>query len=319
MPSTAAQSLPCRFTLGDWDTRAAVRSHKHTYLLPSDLERELETKDWFPPAFLPYLEHPTIEEKGQSARQRLAANHLVYFLDYTTRLEHKIVNRAVETIVHGELDIAIPAPMKTAALQLYTDEGYHALFSNAVAEQVVSHYGMSLRGASAQRINRLLDVIGRTPSRHTALAWCLIGFVSETIIARELLNITRQSLVSGVCEMLRDHLEDEARHSRYFCEVFQYLWPTLEARQRTFAADLLLEVITIFFEIDEPWLGSSLHSIGLPANTIADLLGDLSMAAAQLQRARSGATATLLAMKKAGFFDLSHNRLLFLKAGLIDG
>ncbi len=262
MPGTATQSLPLRFTLGDWDTKAAVRNHRHAYVLPDALEQALETKDWFPPAFLPYLQHPRVEAMGQGACQRLAANHLVYFLDYTTRLEHKIVNRAVETLVHGELDIVVPSAMKTAALQLYTDEGYHALFSNAIAEQVASHYGMSLRGTSPRRISRLLGVISHTPNRHTALAWLLMGFVSETIIAKELLNITRQSLVSGVYEMLRDHLEDEARHSRYFCEVFEHLWPTLDARQRTFAADLLLEIIMIFFEIDEPWLSSSLHSVG---------------------------------------------------------
>jgi hypothetical protein len=37
--------------------------------------------------------------------------------------------------------------------------------------------------------------------------------------------------------MLRDHLADEARHSRYFAEVFHYLWLSMNSRQRMFRAE----------------------------------------------------------------------------------
>ena len=42
-----------------------------------------------------------------------------------------------------------------AALQLYTDEGYHALFSNRLAEQIANFYGITGRPATPQRITRL--------------------------------------------------------------------------------------------------------------------------------------------------------------------
>ncbi|MBK5553527.1 diiron oxygenase [Pseudomonas sp. TH03] len=308
-----------RFTLGEWNTRASVRVSEHTYALPADLEHQLQTRYWFPPAFLPYLNHPSIEAAGQSTLHRLSANHLVYFLDYTTLLEHRIVNRAVETIVHGELDLNIPQRMKTAALQLYTDEGFHALFSNSLAEQIARFYGITQRPMMPQRITRLNALLAQTPDRHSALAWFLVGFVSETIIARELLDVCRESLVTSVQEMLRDHLTDEARHSRYFSEVFHYLWLTLTSSQRTFAARLLVDIIQVFFEVDERWLKESLHSAGLSAACIADILGGLTGIQAVVQRARSGAGATLQALRNAGFFDLRSNQLLFTQAGLLDG
>jgi hypothetical protein len=319
---TSAPTLPDfwakRFTLGEWNTRAAVRTSEHTYLLPPDLEQQLQTRHWFPPAFLPYLSHPSIKAAGLSAHHRLSANHLVYFLDYTTLLEHRIVNRAVETIVHDELGISIPQRMKTAALQLYTDEGFHALFSNSLAEQIARHYGMTQRPVMPRRISRLNALLEQTPDRHKALAWFLVGFVSETIIARELLDVCREALVTSVQEMLRDHLNDEARHSRYFSEVFHYLWLTLNSSQRTFAAKRLVEIILLFFEIDERWLKDSLHSADLNAASIADILGGLTGPAAVIQRARSGAGATLQALRNAGFFDLRSNQQLFTQAGLVD-
>jgi hypothetical protein len=287
--------------------------------LPSDLEHQLQKHHWFPPAFLPYLSHPSIEAAGQSVIHRLSANHLVYFLDYTTLLEHRIVNRSVETIVHGELAVNIPQRMKTAALQLYTDEGFHALFSNSLAEQIAHHYGITQRPVMPQRITRLNTLLAQTPDRHQALAWFLVGFVSETIIARELLDVCRESLVSCVQEMLRDHLTDEARHSRYFSEVFHYLWLTLNSSQRTFAARLLVEIILAFFEVDERWLKESLHSANLDAACITDILDELTGSQSIVQRARSGAGATLQALHNAGFFDLRSNQQLFIQAGLVDG
>lgn len=314
----APVSWALRFTLADWDTRASVRSSQHDYLLPDDVPQQLLTRYWFPPAFLPYLAHPAIVAAGREVTHRLTANHLVHFLDYTTLLEHRIVNRAVEVIVHGELPAFVPERMKTAALQLYTDEGYHALFSHRLAQQIASLYGFTDRPQMPLRISRLNTLIARTPEHNRALAWFLLGFVSETIIARELLDVCRDSLVSSVNDMLRDHLTDEARHSRYFAEVFHYLWLTLNTRQRSFAARTLLHVIDIFFEVDERWLRQSLRSNGIAENTIGDILGSLTQLEAKRLRAKTGAVATLDALKKAGFFALSTNRKLFVKAGLID-
>jgi hypothetical protein len=243
----------------------------------------------------------------------------VHFLDYTTLLEHRIVNRAVEVIVHRELPIYVPLPMKHAALQLYTDEGYHALFSNRLAEQIANFYGITGRPAIPQRITRLNALIARTPEKNRALAWFLLGFVSETIIARELLDVCRDSLVSSVNDMLRDHLADEARHSRYFAEAFHYFWLSMNTRQRTFASRTLLEIIGTFFEADERWLQQSLRGVGIADSDVMEIVGGMTTVHANRARARSGAIATLDALRKAGFFALPYNQKLFAKAGLIDG
>ncbi|MBZ9784643.1 diiron oxygenase [Pseudomonas sp. REP124] len=304
------------FTLHDWDNKASVRTNKHCCLLPLDLQQQLKTRNWFPLDFLPYLNHPAISNRAIT--HHLSASHLVYFLDYTTLLEHRIVNRSVETIIYNELGISIPTRMKAAALQLYTDEGYHALFSSQLAEQVADFYGITVRQVTPRRIARLNNLIERTPERRKKLCWFLIGFVSETIIAKELLDACRDELVSSVQDMLRDHLNDEARHSRYFCEVFHYLWLNLDSDQRAFSTSSLVEILLIFFEIDEPWLGSSLRGAGLDETSVLEILSDLTSSQACLRRARSGARPTLKALTKAGVFEIPSNRQIFFNAGLLD-
>ncbi|MGE1174423.1 diiron oxygenase [Pseudomonas sp. BW7P1] len=317
--NAAAPEPAFQFTLSDWNTRASVRTSTHDYRLPDDVMQQLETRHWFPPAFLPYLAHPAIEAAGRSVLHRLTARHLVHFLDYTTLLEHRIVNRAVEVIVHGELPVDVPLSMKTAALQLYTDEGYHALFSHQVAEQIAGIYAISGRPVMPGRITRMETLIARTPPEQRPLTGFLLGFVSETIIARELLDVCRDNLVSGVNDMLRDHLTDEARHSRYFTEAFHYLWRHLDPQHQTFAATTLLEIIKTFFEADEPWLRKSLRDAGIADSTVHEILDELTTEQANRRRARTGSIATLNALKKAGFFAEPQIRILFAKAGLIDG
>jgi hypothetical protein len=151
------------------------------------------------------------------------------------------------------------------------------------------------------------------------LAWFLLGFVSETIIAKELLAITRDTLVCTVYRMLRSHLEDEARHSRYFSEVFQYLWTALDVTQRDQAARLLLQIIGLYFEPDMPWLMRSLASVGFNEPSALQIVADFLQPDAHGRRVRSGAVSTFAAMQKAGFFDNEHNRQLFTQAGFING
>jgi hypothetical protein len=119
--------------------------------------------------------------------------------------------------------------------------------------------------------------------------------------------------------MLRDHLADEARHSRYFAEVFHYCWLSMNSRQRTFVSRTLLEIIGIFFEVDERWLQQSLRGAGIADSDVMEIVGGMATVQANRARARSGCIATVDALRKAGFFATPHNQTLFAKAGLIDG
>lgn len=306
------------FTLGDWNTRASVRASDYQYKLPPDLEKQLESRDWFPPALLPYLRHPEVRLADKAITKRLCANHLVNFLNYTTLLEHRIVNRSVEIIVHDELEFAIPSRMKTAALQLYTDEGYHALFSYQLAEQISEFYGTTTPSTMHRRIIKLNQLIDTTPDEQKSITWLLVGFVSETIIAKDLRDVYQKTLVCCVQAMLKEHLADEARHSRYFSEVFHYLWLQMSDEQRISSGRQLLDIILIFFETDQKWLEWSLRSVQLSETAVKQILTMMADPQAHILRAREGASPTFQALKKAGFFKRPKIRQLFSNMALID-
>lgn len=292
--------------LKNWNCEACVRTRPHKYEIPAGLTEFTVLEDWYPRSRLPFLLHPEFREKSQNLIQRLLAEHLIYFMEYTTTLEHRIVNRAVQTLVHQDLGFKIPARMKISALQLYTDEGYHALVSYELSTRVRSIYKISSNGRDPQRIIDLEALIeNETPSRRNILS-ILIAFVSETIIAKELATLSKQALVPAVYEILRDHLDDEAKHSKLFSYIFLYIWRRSTAADQEYIVTSVKQILAIFFATDEVWLSQTLLSCEINSQTIDEIMRNLRRHENISQRIVENAVATLHTLKKAGI-DLMYN------------
>src|SRR5438046_8146707 len=76
-----------------WDKTASVRSKLSDYDCSILTKKNLKEKTWFFPAALSFLSHPALPKLSTACEQELLAKNLVTFLEYTTLLEHKIVNR----------------------------------------------------------------------------------------------------------------------------------------------------------------------------------------------------------------------------------
>lgn len=313
-----AESVARICEMKNWDGRASVRSSSHSYGFPSNIGEELKQKDWFLRSALPFMTHPAILDVGEHSIKRFLARYLIFFLDYTTSLEHKIVNRSVEVVVHDELYLDVPYALKKAGFQLYTDEGYHALIAASVAEDVKIFYEFEARSTPVKRINNLQQLIQLDPEK-SKLASLIVGFVSETSITQELLEVASKSLVSPVYNMLRDHLMDECKHSRYFSTSFNFVWCCLSDGLKDFTADFLIRVIFEFFRMDESWLINNLLEEGVDLSAVLDINFERQTKSAHVSRAKSGSKATIAVLKKIGFFGYKNNYRLFKKAGLING
>lgn len=305
-----------KFQIKNWDEKSSVRGSPNRYALPQDIDIQLETKYWFLPRALPWLSEPAIQNLSSDIIHVLLARYLVFFLEYTTALEHKIVNPAVEIIAHDELGLGIPVDLKLAAFQLYTDEGYHAFVAAAVATEVSEYYGLKKYDKPIQRIQRLQNLIDSDPA-HAKLATLVAGFVSETSITKELLDFTSEELVGPSYHMLRDHLTDELQHSNYFSHVFHCVWLELDDSSKIFASTLMVQMIREFFRLDDAWLTQTLAEIGVSNQDAIRIQRKLQEKDVCIARARSGATGTVKALKKIGFFNYGNNLMCFIDAGLV--
>src|SRR5580658_6310826 len=127
----SAGSLHCT-AFDNWHSRASLRSQPRRTLAPDDPGR----KYFFSPRAIPALEHPLVQEFGEDFRRTALAAQLCSHLEFTLYLEHKVVNRSALAIAYDDFGFGLPAQTRLDAHKLYCDEGYHALFSADMLNQV---------------------------------------------------------------------------------------------------------------------------------------------------------------------------------------
>ncbi|WP_447739368.1 diiron oxygenase [Pseudomonas laurentiana] len=228
----------------DWHLSSAVRSRPYAYKFSEADFAQSEPGMWFPAALSSALAHDSVKALSKQELRTLHVYHLVYFMDYTTELEVAHVNEAVQCVVVGGLKKYFEDEERRIALKLYADEGYHALFSRDIADQVAKHFDL-VRAKSA-RIVGLDRILEESPLRFRDLTRFCIAFVSETLIVCELLKLSRDSLVEPVAHMLIDHLHDEGRHAVFFSECFVRLWWKISRCEKNYVVEVLLEVLAVF-------------------------------------------------------------------------
>lgn len=300
----------------EWEGQSAVRTRPYRYNFQPTNKEDPKSGNWFFRSALSFLSHPLLAHLTPGQIQELLARNLVSFLEYTTLLEHRIVNRSVEHIAHNCLSVPIPHGMRMDALRIYTDEGYHAVMSADVARQVSEIFGISQRTRQFNRISRLETLASNF--QHQALGWFLIGFVSETAITKEFARMGRSALVPAVHNMLMDHLSDEWKHSRCFVHMFSYVWPRLAHSEREFCATQLPLVIQECFRLDESLLERDFAELGLDVHLAQTISVERNNEEENRRRARNGATATLHALRECAFFNEPRYVADFAKHGLID-
>ncbi|GLZ88621.1 hypothetical protein Pres01_46720 [Metapseudomonas resinovorans] len=306
-------------SLLNWDKASSVRTKQNTYDLSRPETYLNEEKFWFIPNALPCIHDPEFKLLGENAANTLLARYLVFFLDYTSALETEIVNRSIKTISTDSLKLNLNCDIKLTALRLYADEAYHAVISTDVANQVSSIHGIQSRAAANDKIRKAITPTKDVSENHKELAWFLIGFVSETVITKEYLEFTKKTIYQPVFQMMRDHLEDEFKHVSFFSRMFSLVWSKADEADRKFIRNFTPKIIKEFFKPHDTWLHKNLIDLGVSTTTASRISDDLNSERTHIARVKAGCTTTILAMRKAGFFNDPRNSLHFIKEEVIDG
>lgn len=301
----------------EWHEKSSVRSRENTYdLYNLDLEY-LKKTPWFTNNSLPYLADPRISNLGEDANRYITASHLVNFLEYTTLLEHRIVNKAIEYITQESLVDGLPTVVRKNALLLYTDEAYHALISDQVADQVAEIFNINTNHKSHVRVTNLEKIANDVPEDLKAITWFLIAFVSETVISKSFLTMSKSTLIEPIYDMLKDHLEDECVHAKYFADLFPLVWENIRTEERKYLGEILIKIIRSFATIDKGWHERNLSYIGANENLIQEISDKYSSREILNLRVKDGCIGTFRALKRAGFFNDRYMKDLFTREGLL--
>jgi hypothetical protein len=273
---------------------------------------------YFPASLVPYLDHELLKDRGPAVRHALTVRHLYQFLLATTHLETRVVNRGAERIANDRIGMRVNTEMRLDAFRVYCDEGYHALYSLDLADQIAATTRIPIPdwdfGGFAERLDATAEQL--LPGE-PVLAQLLQVVVFETLITAVLNELPNDvTVVTTVRELTRDHARDEGRHHRFFAGFFHELWANLDTGLRTRAAPAMPAFIEDCLRWDVHPVSRSLAAAGLPPEDVRTVLADTYGGRQQI---REIAAATVRICRSAGVLEVPGALEAFAARGLVDG
>jgi para-aminobenzoate N-oxygenase AurF len=262
-------------------------------------------KVFFPARLVPYLAHEALAQVTPQQQRELTIRHLYQFLLSTAHLETRIVNRAAERIANDRAGIDLAVSTRLDAFKVYCDEGYHALYSLDLAEQIAQETGIAIPpwdyGSFVDRLEQTgTQLLPDAP--HLVL---LQAVVFETVITAVLNEIPPDpTVLTVVRELTRDHAKDEGHHHRFFAKFFHELWHQLHPNLREPVAQALPALIHACLTWDVKPVTSSLLLAGVDPATAREVVHDCYGGEAGLDRIADTCRATVRVCRSAGVFDV---------------
>lgn len=277
-------------------------------------------KVFFPRDLVAHLGHEAVRALPPERVQELTIRHLYQFLLSTTHLETRVVNGAAEPVANGRAGLDLSAALRMDAFKVYCDEGYHALYSLDLADQIAGVTGIAIpRWDYGAFVTRLQDTARQLLPDEPQVAGLLQAVVFETLITAVLNEIPAdESVVSTVRVLMRDHALDEGRHHRFFSVLFKELWTQLDPPLRVRAARAMPRLIHAALTWDLDPVRSSLRMAGLDERTAREVVGTCYGPGTGGERLRNISRATLKLCASVGAFDLPGVRETFAEQGFGD-
>ncbi|MEU6669546.1 diiron oxygenase [Streptomyces sp. NPDC046727] len=299
----------------DWYTRAGVRRDPRRLLRDELRGGQL----YFPPALVPYGDHPLVRALPAGARDALAARHLFQYLGFTTHFETEVVNRATQRIATGRAGVDSTAATRLDAFRIYCDEGYHALYSFDVIRQIADASGIEPVPYDFTPFRERLDAVGRAAlPGEPVLAQLLQVVVFETLVTAILNDVPKDDRVLTVVrQIVRDHARDEGWHHVFFARFFRELWARQSPPERVRTARCLPGLIRNSLLPDLRPVRAALTAAGLGAARVEEVVRDSYPRAATERGMREAARHALRLFEETGVLAVDGARDAFHAAGLL--
>lgn len=300
LPSASASKAKYRSPFKSWERGSSVRSAPRRQVADS-----LKATETFPVELVPTLNHSVTEDVGEVGRGILATQQLYRYLDFTTKLEHMVVNRTALGIAHNKVGIIMPDEMRFDAFRIYVDEGYHALVARDILEQVSTVTKITPNIPAKPAFMQELESLVEDYPGYSTLIELMFVVVSETLITGNLSQVASSSTTdSEITSTVRDHASDEGRHHAYFRHFLRILWHQLSTREREICTKVYTRLIIGFSTPEKNATVQDLVFVGVSQDAAQAAVEDIFSPAAVTENALRGAEKNMQYFNELQSIDL---------------
>jgi hypothetical protein len=301
VPSIGISEAAYSSKFNHWHARASVRA-KPRRMIEDDEPSELV---YFPPELVPAAQHALVQELGADTVDRVLIQNLHTYLEFTSELEHGAVNPVAAMIARRRSGFDLPETMIEDAYKIYTDEAWHAQFSDDLQRQVAVKTGVGPSVFEEPNFFRKLKgfQLELGPDEQK-LVMIFFTIISETLISSILSGIPSDPrVVKAVRELVADHAQDEGVHHAYFSRLLEFTWPRLSKAHKALIGPLLPEMVHAFLEPDFVAIAGNLRACGLTAEQIDQVMTESYPAASVNAGIRVASKATIKHFERVGIVE----------------
>jgi hypothetical protein len=288
---TDEQPPEYRSPFGSWYERSTVRAARRR-----ELDERTEDQVFFSADLVPVARHDIVRALPPEVFRQVLVRHLYRYLEFTSKLEHLVVNRTLLGIAHGTIGVELPDDMRFDAFKIYCDEAYHALFCVDLARQVRDRTGIRpLLPDRPYFLERLAQIAQPLAPELRPLMELMFVVVSETLISATLAQAPRndETVVPAVREIIADHALDEGRHHAYFGAFLRHLWPQLDRAARRTAGRLVPALIQAFLRPEVTSVREELLGYGVGRTDVDQVVDEVFMTSSVLAQVRATAAPVI--------------------------
>lgn len=248
----------------NWEKSATVRNRPRKIL-----SNYLDGGGYFYPiSRQPVSIHPEVEKLGEKAKEYVLIQSLYKYAHDIAFLETEIINRISLYISHKDLGVDFDNKWRLEALSIVVDESYHAYVALDAMMQIQQETKvLPLNLETDLSIDLAMDWLkSRLDRRLHKIAELICVCIAENTLTKEIVTMMgRKETNKFFKAILKDHLTDEARHSKFFCNVLSYTWAHLDELDRVKIGQLLPEFIERYLDtsIQQDFDKSILRALGM--------------------------------------------------------
>lgn len=253
-----------------WDQRAGVRNNPERYELNLVEDQSSETS-WHLPNYSAILEHSELQNLTDEQKEFVMGTQLLEFVTKQTVFEIDCVNAVASKIAHNKTDFKLSESLKLDALKIYTDEGYHAYYTQKVANQIREHYKIGESDIYPfvrpfyEKLDKLFSQFGE---EYVDLAKLGLVIVGESQIVSDISEEMKQIVHEPIRVMFRDHMADEVFHAKFFAVLLESVWPQLDLDSQVVLCKSMIDSMILLGTPRTDIYYFSLAQLGFSSQTI---------------------------------------------------
>lgn len=296
-----------------WESRGSIRTRPRKFI-------DFNLNGYFfPEDKQPILLHGDVLHLDSENKNVILIQSFYKYLNDIVNLEIKLINSACSKIIYNDLIVKYTDETKLNIYTIIIDEYYHVYVAKDMMLQLNQQYP-DLEKFSypiSDAYHAVMHIKEKLAPQYQDMFEIIAVCIFETTLVRELVEFfNSENVHPSIKHYINDHMNDEARHYKFFYELLSYTWTNLPENYKENIGKYIADFIKLYLNINS--------EKAFNVNLLSNILQDRERSTQIVESIYKGFDITpeipvvknvLNVLQKSGLLENTHVKNSFLQVG----